>query len=73
MFCGLTFRLTLLFVVTLALHNLLGNNINDGIVDHNPKSCIVCVPELGNVSDAESGEDFQPHKKVSVSGSSAEK
>jgi hypothetical protein len=43
-----------------ALHHLLNGQLNDGIVDHNPKSCIVCVPELGNISDAESGDDFKP-------------
>ncbi|XP_052258806.1 TBC1 domain family member 23-like isoform X2 [Dreissena polymorpha] len=42
-----------------ALHNLLGSHINEGMVDHNPKQCIVCVPEIGNLSDAENGEVFR--------------
>ena len=54
----------LFFSHLLALHNLLGGTINDGIIDHNVKTCIVCVPELGNTSDAESSEDFHPSKKV---------
>ncbi|KAL4229019.1 hypothetical protein ACF0H5_012057 [Mactra antiquata] len=48
-----------------ALHHMLEGQINDGIADHNPKSCIVCVPELGNASDSECAEDFKLHKDES--------
>ncbi|XP_045207764.1 TBC1 domain family member 23-like [Mercenaria mercenaria] len=53
-----------------ALHHLLNGQLNDGIVDHNPKSCIVCVPELGNISDAESGDDFKPSSGKGDTGDS---
>ena len=51
------------FLLT-ALHNLLQNNLSEGLVDHNTKSCIVCRPELANHSDTESAEDFKPVTKV---------
>jgi len=60
----LSYVFSCFFFHFLALHNLLGGTINDGIIDHNVKTCIVCVPELGNTSDAESSEDFHPSKKV---------
>ena len=48
-----------------ALHNLLQNNLDEGLVDHNQKSCIVCQPDLGEHSDSETAEQFnKPVNKV---------
>ena len=37
---------------------------NEDSLDHNLKSCIVGELDLGNVSDAESGDDFKLVQKV---------
>ena len=56
---------TVFEIVVSALHNLLQSNLDEGLVDHNPKSCIVCRPELGNHSDTETAEQFNnPVNKV---------
>ena len=49
-----------------ALHEALKDNLNEGLVDHNARSCIACNPEAGSVgSDIENMEEFGSLQKVS--------
>ncbi|XP_052805288.1 TBC1 domain family member 23-like isoform X2 [Mya arenaria] len=53
-----------------ALHSMLGEKVNSGLADHNGRSCIVCVPEMGSTSDVDSGEDIAHAHKAGDSGES---
>lgn len=38
-------KLTGVFALILALHELLSDNLSTGLADHTPNTCIVCTPE----------------------------
>jgi hypothetical protein len=40
-----------------ALHEALKDNLAEGLTDHNPRSCIVCNPEVGG-NDQEYFDEF---------------
>ncbi|XP_074652451.1 TBC1 domain family member 23-like isoform X2 [Tubulanus polymorphus] len=47
-----------------ALHAALKDNLNDGLTDHCARSCIVCNPDSGAVSDAETLDEFGDGDKL---------
>ena len=42
-----------------ALHQELEDNLNKGLADHNPRTCIVCNPDMASAnSDLENCDEF---------------
>ncbi|XP_041372559.1 TBC1 domain family member 23-like [Gigantopelta aegis] len=45
------------------LHQVLRDNLSEGLADHNSKRCIICCPDnASSASDVENGDDFGPLK-----------
>ena len=52
-----------LYVLFAALHQCLEDKLSQGLIDHSPRSCIVCNPDAGTAgSDHEHLEEFQNDK-----------
>lgn len=54
-----------MFVVYLALHTAIEDNLQEGITDHNSKYCLVCNPNAANIDKNHSTDFNFPKLQVS--------